>query len=665
MKKYCFITLFFFHSLLTIAQNAAPRIFPQKEINTKLQEAYLKSSVSPGNTEFENNIAAGNNQSPFQLFSKIEEIKNTIERIHHNLQSMPVADTIIVGLNINDTLFITGNFTHTGPIWVLNNGVLIFHNATVIDTGDIYVFGNGQLIADSSSLTFPQQYFYERGLIAVQNGYVSIKNCSLNYSGMSHNLVIGDSAVVEMESIHQNDWTTCGLYGKPTLTINGCNLGGEYILNAQSSATFNNVDTLILWHHFPDSSVINYAFPPGDTVYNYTFNNSSVGVSGVNYTVTADSCHNVMWAMMPVNGSDVTISNSVVRAIGAWFERGDSVSVKGLYDNSNYINFIAPLADRNLHLINSEAQTWSLYVFDSSQISIDSCQLGEVGCQQRATVFSSQFLLDGSGGYFWATDSSFIIAGGVIVYTTVRSEKKGTFILGYSWLPFAAPSAIGNSLLVSVQNNLAFDPVPYDNGVVWMASILQPDSAVTDSMIPIAGKAWIDQGPSGGWMFFDSYSLYYQQQGSAVWNPIVTDSSNEVHTGNMAIWNTQGLSSGSYQLSLRVKNTFGDSIEAIKPIHLNPLVTGLTNHEALTNTATIFPNPTTGNFDLIFHSDNNEQTRVEMENSIGEKVFSQNFISVSGLNKLRIDPQQIPAGIYFIRIISGKNILCKKVVVNK
>ena len=124
------------------------------------------------------------------------------------------------------------------------------------------------------------------------------------------------------------------------------------------------------------------------------------GISGIGYQVSADSCHNVMWALMPVNGSDVTISNSNLRLIGCWFERGDVASVSGIFNNSNYSNYTAPLADRNLHLINTNVQTWSFYVFDSSQVDIDSCQLGEVGTQQSAFVHANNLLLDGSGGYF-------------------------------------------------------------------------------------------------------------------------------------------------------------------------------------------------------------------------------------------------------------------------
>ena len=374
---FFFATNSFAQSNSIIAIDSHPS-FPQQKINAGLQNAFQKN-VSGTIRQNVSKPTQASSSGVFQMMQKAEQLKQNSPSSFLSNEKIQTNDTIVVGASINDTLIITGNWTHTGPIWVLNQGVLIFYNATVIDTGDIYVFGNGKLFADSSSLTFPQQYFYERGLYVLQNAYAHIQNCSFNYSGMSHNLLIADSALVELSNIHQNDFTTCGLFGNPTLHVNGCNITGEYILTSHSTSTFVNADTLILWHYFPDTAVVNYSFPQGDTVYNYVCNNTVSGISGIGYSVSADSCTNVMWAMMPVNGSDVTITNSIIRLIGCWFERGDSVTVSGVYNNSNYTNFVMPVTDRNLHLINSSVQTWSLYVFDSSHINIDNCQLGEVG----------------------------------------------------------------------------------------------------------------------------------------------------------------------------------------------------------------------------------------------------------------------------------------------
>jgi hypothetical protein len=574
--------------------------------------------------------------------------------------SRSLSDTIYVGARNNDTLVISGNFTHTGPIFVFNYGVLIIRNATVIDTGDIFIWQHGKMFADSSSLTFPQHYFYERGLTLVQNGYARVQHCSFNYSGMSHNLLLADSAMVIMNYIHQNDWTTCGLNGASTLSIHGCNVGGEHILSDHCTARFSDVDTLIFWHQIPDTAVINYSFPRGDTVFHYAFNNSVNGVRGINYHVTADTCHDVMWAMMPVNGADITISNSSIRAIGAWFRGQDSVTARGLYDNSSYVNFIAPLSDRHLQLINSQVQTWSLYVFDQSHVNIDSCALGEVGCQQRSSVLGQNFLLDGSGGYYWATNTSLVLASGVTIYSTARSEHNGIFLLQYSRLPFAPPSAIGNSVMICVQNDLVQDPVAFDNGNVWMAKIQGPDTARADSVIPVQGSVWIARGPVGGWMYFASYSLSYQRMGDTMWTTIVRDSATEIRSSDLGLWHTQGLSAGSYLLKLNIKDSHGDSVYGLKVVTLLLSSTNGLNGVSLSDASvSVYPNPSDGNF--VFRISAEKQTTVSMQlqNALGESLFATDRNLSYGENLIAID-QPLPAGMYFYRItangtsVSGK-----------
>lgn len=551
-------------------------------------------------------------------------------------------DTLIVGLVPNDTVIITGNWTHTGPIWVFNDGVLIFDNATVQDTGDVYVFGNGQLWVDSSSLFFPQQYFYERVMVAVQNGYIRISNSSMHYSGLSHSLVSGGNAVVEWNNVHQNDWTTCGLYGSGQVHINGCNLTGEYILQDTSNTSFQHADSVILWHQFPETAVVNYAFPNGSTVYNYNFNNTTPGISGLDYQTYADSCNTVWWAIMPVNGSDVTLSNSDIRLVGAWFERGDTASAYGIFNNSSYVNYTAPLADRNLQLNNSDVGTWSFYVFDSSMVAIDSCQLGEVGTQQRSLVTANNTLVDGTGGYFWATDSSLTIASNSISLPTCRSEREGTFIVAYCFMPFTAPTAVGSSTLICVQDDLIADPVPYDASVAWLATMEQPDTSSVNSMIPVTGSAWIDQGPLGNPVDFSEYSMYWQLPSqSQNWFPIVQNVTSEVSHSLLGTWNTNSLQPGTYVLKLMLRANTADSVEGYKVVELLPNPLGVPNTLFGNNEAFIYPNPSAGMVTIELPQ-LPERATLHIYNSLGALVKTLPVQSNRGM----LDLSDLPDGIY-------------------
>ncbi len=644
--------------VFTIMISSAQTIFPQQKINAALNNS--TKQIPFVKTLPINNSVPQVLSSPYQMLNHVLQYQTQGLKLHSQ-DAVLNNDTLVVGDVPSDTVIITGLWTHTGPIWVLNDGVLIFDNATVIDTGDIYVFGNGQLLADSTSFFFPQEYFYQRSFFVLQNGYALISNSSFNYSGYSHNLLLADSSIVIFDNIHQNDFTTCGLFGAPTLSINNCNLTGEYILTSSCTTNFTNCDTLLLWHHFPDSAIINFDFPDGDTVTNYSLNNNTPGISGIGYTVFADSCHTVWWGMMPVNGSDVTISNSVMRTIGAWFQYGDTVNVTGLFDNSYYSNFIAPLPDRNLHLINTSVQTWSLYVFDSSMIAISNCELGEVGTQQHSTCNANDFLLDGSGGYFWATDTSFIVSTGATVYSTTRSERNGIFLLAYSWLPFAAPSAIGSSVMICAQNKLVLDPVAYDQAIAWMQNIALPDTGIVDSSVVVTGSVWIDNGPAGSWMDFGTYSLFYQKVGTAQWTPIVLDSLNEVRNASIGIWNTNGLTPGNYLLRLLVKNNFGDSIESIKPVYLAPSLLSISMNLKFLP-ATVFPNPTDGQFYFEIYANRNSDIEITIRNIPGEQVLSSRHKIINGRNIISVDAIISP-GAYIYELRSETDLITGRLVV--
>ncbi len=646
MRKLLLLSsLFFILQSICFAQT-----FPQDQINTILQSGFERHSLfNP------NQVPAVNTNSSHltPVLAQMDELKRGHNPTHiHNSYPQPQNnDTLIVGLVPNDTLRITGNWTHTGPIYVFNTGVLIFHNATVIDTGDVYVFGNGKWIADSSSFFFPQKYFYERSFLVVENGTAHFGNCSLNYSGMSHGLTVAGHGTLDWENVHQNDWTTCGLSGHANLNIHKCNLSGEYILSDTATANFIHADTIILWHQLPSGALINYSFPNPNPVYNYVFDNATPGVAGLNYHVHVDSCSNVSWALMPVNGSDVTISNSTIRLIGAWFMNGDIATAHGIFNNSNYANTVIPLADRNLHLINTTVQTWSMYVFDSSQVTMDSCQFGEVGTQQRANVFAGNVLLDGTGGYFWATDSSFTSATNSICYSTCRSEKKAFFVLGYSWLPFSPPTAIHNSNLICVQNNLVSDPVPYDGSVAWLANIESPDTSGVNALVAINGSAWINQGPLGNPIDFGSYSLYWQNPVvSNTWYPIVVDSLIEISHGLLGNWNTTGFTTGTYLLKIVLKSNFNDSVEGLKVVTLlqNPFSV---NEISIMNAISFYPNP--------FSTETILKSNKILDNAslIIFNAFGQVVKRMDGITGKEIIIQRgdLSAGIYFVQLISTRN----------
>ncbi|HEX5001780.1 MAG TPA: T9SS type A sorting domain-containing protein [Bacteroidia bacterium] len=565
-------------------------------------------------------------------------------------------DTVVVGAVPNDTLVITGAFFNNGPIIVLNNGVLIFQNATATILGDVFVVQDGQLWASGSTLFFPQQYFYQRTWIIINNGYVNIDDCTLDFSGLSHSLAVSDSGEIAMHQITNNGFTTAGAYSNGSISIDSTNQAGEFILTDQATFSFNKVHTLLLWHHIPSGGIVNTTFPSGAFVSNYAFNNTLPGVSGVNFDLQVDSSSDVMWALMPENGSDVTVTGSVIRSIGNWFTNGDTVTVSGLVNNSSYTSFTAPLADRNLQLNNTSVQTWSLYVFDSSSINVTGCIIGELGTLGTSRCNTQNVFCDGSGGYFWASDQSFCVGVGSSVSSYVRSEKNGILLYGYGTVNGGA-SALNSSVLITVQSSLPADPVPYDNSIAWMIRVDQPAAAFADSVVEIPGSAWIDQGPLANWMDMDRYRLWYApaSQNPPQWIAITPEIFAEVRNNTLGTWDTHGLLPGTYSVRLNTFNNAGDSIEAVKQLTLLPSVLGIGEPAAITTESSCYPNPASHNITLVSELLKQSAAALVIVNSEGKELRNLSVTKMSD-NEWVINLQGKPAGTYFYRIMAGNKV---------
>jgi hypothetical protein len=588
------------------------------------------------------------------------DLQRTFNR-RSSIVSPAQIDTAFVGAVPHDTLVVTGNWTCNGPIYVFNDGVLIFDHANATVLGDIYVWGNGTLIGDSTQFHIPQAWFYQRSVMIVDSASLALNNCAFEFSGMSHNFIFQGEAQVNLNHIYQNDWTTAGLWGNPIVNINDCNLMGEYIIAGTSHFNVSNSDTLLLWQQYADSAVINTTYPVGSLVNSYTVNQFQPGISGVGYDVQLDTCTNVWWGLMPVNGSDVTINNSVIRAIGCWFQNGDSVNASGLVNNSVYSNFTAPLPDRNLHFNNCNVQTWSLYVFDTSYLHITGCILGEVGTQYKSMCLAENFLMDGSGGYFWATDTSFIVSSLSSAMTIVRSERNGIFVFGYGTCNSNPPTAIGSSVMIVAQSSLPQDPIAQEHAVAWYANINGPASSYTNTIVPITGTAFIDQGPLGSWMDFYAYSLYYRAVGDTTWHAIVIDSTIEIRHASLANWNTIGLTQGNYELKLTLISNLGDSVDAQKGIILQPGILGVNSYNK-DKTFSIYPNPANDKITIETRNPKNGIYHIVITDNFGRIIKIEEKWSGS---TIMINTSSFNDGLYTLTLTIGSDTYSNKFVVLK
>jgi hypothetical protein len=478
---------------------------------------------------------------------------------------------------------------------------------------------------------------------------VIYRNTTLDHSGLSNNLVLTDSSRIELDNVTNIGFTTTGMNVASEIDVDRINQAGEFVILDHSKLNFRHAKTILLWYQVPATGIFHYSFPEGDTIQSYSLNNTTPGISGISYSVRVDTSTDIMWALMPVNGSDISISDSKIRSIGLWFLGHDTVNVSGIVDNSDYVDFTANLNDRSLHLSNSSVQTWSLYPMDTVHLNITGCILGEIGSEANCVVYTTDAFVDGSGGYWWATDHTFMVGENCMAVNAVRSDKSAFFIFAYSTLSMGETSSHGNSIMMLVQSQLPDPPALYDGSCIWYSFIGKTSSVFVDTTVQIYGSAWIDKTPASSLMDFGCYQLFYQKSGDSLWSPISQKNTTEKRDEILAGWNTHGLSPGLYYIRLVLTDNTVDSnqTEGVKGVNLLPRIFGMNELTSGGFGSTVYPDPITKNSVVSFYLSHEDDVEFSVMDLTGKVVFRKMNRFVAGKCMLGIGNPDLTEGSYF------------------
>lgn len=587
-----------------------------------------------------------NESSPIEV---MERHQKYLDRLDFSYSSRS-NDTLYIGLTPGDSLYLTGDYYYDGTIAVFGDGKLVFEECEALINGDLVVFGDDAKVwIINSTMHFPQSFIYQRALIAAGNAEVNITNSTLDYYGLSHDLVVTGDAVITWIDVTNIGFTTCGLSANAAVNIDGTNQAGEYVMTNSSTLNFKNANTILLWHHVPDTASLNFTFEDGTVINTTSFNNSTPGVTGIYYSYILENCNDVMWGLMPEAGSELTISDSQIRTVGVWFKDFPDYQVSGLVNNSSYSDFTAPLSSHNIRFINSFVKTWSLYMFENSEGSVSNCILGEIGTMADGICTTENCLIDGSGGYLFATDQSIMTSGFSYLNCNFQSSGNAFGIMAYGGQNSGRCIAFEKSIMMIIQANLVEEPEYQDDAMLWFLKLETASQAYTDSEIPVIGSARINKASSYypneiGW-----YLVSYAASGSEDWIAICdTVFGTNVSSNILCSWNTEGISPGSYNLKLTMSDNSvrGNIIEAIKSISILPLSTNI--NKTNKNEIKIYPNPATKNDLVKINFEKPFTGKISIYDLAGRLLVEK---SVDQENSKEINCKTFSAGNYFINIL--------------
>lgn len=484
---------------------------------------------------------------------------------------MPLDFELVIGDTPAETLIITGTWEQEGDILVLGDGVLIVTGADLILQGDLYVIDEGTFRGETSSITFDQQYIYQYTFFVAGSAQFFMEACTVSSRGYPYNFVAVDSSSVSINSVHYHDFTTYALLGEPTIEKRHINLAGEFVVLDSAQCTFVDIDTILVWCSMMDSSVINYGFPNEEPVYNWLFDESVEGISGVDYRVYCDSIYSPWWGMFSGAGSDVTIRDSEIRTCGIFFEGTNSDTISGFVNGIWYDDNTFPLTDRVLRFVNTEVNTISLYPTDTSYVDFSGSIVGEVLTMDHAFAIGMSYYLDGTGGHIEASGSSANVAALSMITADALVRDDAILVIASCSQLWGQNWAEKHSKLFLIQTTTPSLPEAYDSSTVGYTFVSGPSTAPLDASVPIVGSVWVDGGPLNA-VDLLGYRVFYEAPGSTERYQIGSDQTTEVREDTVIVWDTTGLSTGTYAVVVEFYDTFGDTLEGFVPIRLEDMV---------------------------------------------------------------------------------------------
>lgn len=489
------------------------------------------------------------------------------------LPPAPADGDLVVGYpDPNQVLTITGTYQQHGRIIILNNGSLVLDSADFTLQGDIIIAQNGSMTVRKGTFTVVQTYAYQYQATLLGGGRMEFDSAEAGYNGQSWGVSLMDSSRLAVSgSKLRQGFTTVSLISAARAEYRDADFSSEFLAFDSCRLSLARCDTALIWLTFPQSSSASLSLPGTDTaIVHWSIGPGTPGVSGVLYQVTLDTVSSVMWGTFPLPGSQVTLTDSRVRASGLIIPGADSVHLAGLVDGLHHQDYLLPLADRQYRLINTYNQTWNLYPAASTRLVLESSIFGELLAMDSSTVDIRNSICDGSGGYVGGEAGSRLNLIQATVYTQLVSRDRSLVFAGYSNIHYQPVNATGASVMLLVFCNTEYDPVARDTSIMFVSDFTVPQDASVGSYVPITGTAQVLRGPQSP-LQFGSYRMSYapadspqarHQIGSEHYLPVVG--------GLLETWDTNGLVPGGYLLTMTLKDDAGDSLEPAKDVFLDP-----------------------------------------------------------------------------------------------
>lgn len=623
---------------------------------------------------------------PDGFINQVYNLKPSLQKIQKlnetkSLQKQARQDLIIGQTDPNETVIISGSYFLDGDLIILNNGQLILNNADFKINGKITLLNNGKLTATGGSFTVVQEYIYQYGCLLLNKSEFHFDGVSFSSSGQSWGMSVTDSSNYILANSEITDgFITTGMTDNGTASVINSLTTGEFLCMGSNNLQIRNSDFVVMWLVLPDSSIVDVSLPDDSLLIGWQFEDGDPGISGIPYSLSIDSCTNVLWGLISMSGSDGTFTNTDFRASGLYFTEPDSITVSNITNNSTYIDDQINVPDRSLRMVNTHVTTWNFYAALKSNITISNCIFGELLAFDTSNVVVQNSICDGTGGYLGAIGHSFLTVIGSYVSSQVIAREYGFLIGGLS--AFNSPEIVAddNSIMAILSTIKLVEPEAHNAAIIFEEQ-MPPVEGYINSELSIEGTARIIAGPLST-IEFQGYSVRYSEYfQNPVW--LQTDGLhlNQVANDTLALWNTSGLEAKQYALLLTLFHSLGDSLPLPSTARLQEGTSDLSDEKNINELNfelnQNYPNPFNPITKIKFSlapalsvgdkvSEDRVRTTLKVYDILGREVATLvNEEIPAGEYEVEFGAGELTSGTYFYQLKSGNMIQTKKMVLIK
>jgi hypothetical protein len=306
---------------------------------------------------------------------------------------------------------------------ILTNGSALTVNAEKFQIDGNILVRNSRLILNGGFWVFHQDYRYHHHIWVQKRGQVEMNGGRL-YMYQPYSAGVSENAAFMLRDVEViGGLFTLGLQKGGSLAIEGCKNFGEVIIEEGTDITVSDCETILLWLNCGKGVKAQLSLP----------DNVEDGIwkapSSLKRDVIVKNSRDVMWGLIALNGSNITISESSLRAVGILYTGRVKSVVSDLKNDVFYTNFSYNSPYHKLKFLETKIRTWNFYTSSNAELEIRNCIYGESISFGKSQINVFDSICDGSGGYIGARDDSITNFIGGEISCDVLTHDRAQFLI--------------------------------------------------------------------------------------------------------------------------------------------------------------------------------------------------------------------------------------------